>query len=337
MLQGSLENFALDEVLGLLSGTTKTGQLEIAGNRGTGTLVFHDGRLINGTASFTANGTELEDVMFELLRYGDGTFTFSLRDVDPGEVVENVSTVLANAEARLQDWRSIESVVPSLNHQVVPVLELPSDEVTVSRDEWATLMTIGTGCPASHVCDRLSLGEVEGSRRIKNLAERLLVNVTEPIGSYRRSRAGNAEAATATATGATGATGATAPAAAGTASTPAATSPAAPSAPSAPAAPAAPAPQPVSADTAPSLEALASNDQPGPALSSVMADRPPMPPVPSADELPTETPAAAVPPGPPSPSEIAGFGENIEDASELMDTVEDARGGILARYLKGEE
>ncbi len=333
MLQGSLENFALDEVLGLLSGTSKTGQLEIAGNRGTGTLVFHDGRLINGTASFTANGTELEDVMFELLRYGDGTFTFSLRDVDPGEVVENVSTVLANAEARLQDWRSIESVVPSLNHQVVPVLELPSDEVTVSRDEWATLMTIGTGCPASHVCDRLTLGEVEGSRRIKNLAERLLVNVTEPIGSYRRSKAGNAEAASTG--GATGTTGeAVAAAAASTGAT--ATAPSAPAAPTAPAAP-----EPVSADTAPSLEALASNDQPSPALGSVMADRPPMPPVPGADELQAETqaeiPAAAVPPGPPSPSEIAGFGENIEDASELMETVEDARGGILARYLKGEE
>lgn len=329
MLQGSLENFALDEVLGLLSGTSKTGQLEIAGNRGTGTLVFHDGRLINGTASFTANGTELEDVMFELLRYGDGTFTFSLRDVEPGEVVENVSTVLANAEARLQDWRSIETVVPSLNHQVVPVLELPSDEVTVSRDEWATLMTIGTGCPASHVCDRLTLGEVEGSRRIKDLAERMLVNVTEPIGSYRRSQAARAEAER-------GATGTTA-----SARTPI-------PAPVAPAKPAAPAPAPspaaaaktetVGTDTAPSLEELASADSSGPALGSIMADRPnaPAPAAPVA-EAPVESTSAATPPGPPSPSEIAGFGEKIEDASELMETVEDARGGILARYLKGEE
>ncbi|MEL6984930.1 MAG: DUF4388 domain-containing protein, partial [Actinomycetota bacterium] len=268
MLQGSLENFALDEVLGLLSGTSKTGQLEIAGNRGTGTLVFHDGRLINGTASFTANGTELEDVMFELLRYGDGTFTFSLRDVEPGETVENVSTVLANAEARLQDWRSIEAVVPSLNHQVVPVLELPSDEVTVSRDEWATLMTIGTGCPGSHVCDRLTLGEVEGSRRIKDLAERMLVNVTEPIGSYRRSQAARTEPAT------NGATGTTATATAAPASAPVATAPVAPAKPAAP--------QPVSADTAKSLEALASADGSGPALGSVMADRPQSTPAPAA-------------------------------------------------------
>ncbi|MEM9561141.1 MAG: DUF4388 domain-containing protein [Actinomycetota bacterium] len=310
MLQGSLENFALDEVLGLLSGTSKTGQLEIAGNRGTGSLMFHEGRLVNGSASFTANGTELEDIMFELLRYDDGTFTFTHREVSPDDVIENVSTVLANAEARLQDWRAIEAVVPSLNHQVVPVLELPSDEVTVSRDEWATLMTVGTGCPASHVCDRLSLGEVEGSRRIKDLAERMLVNVTEPVGSYRRSRPAAetgraaAPAAAGTAPAATAGAGATAGAAATIASTGA--QPAAAAAVSEPAS---------------SLEALAGG-------------------APSTPAAPAATPAAAtttVPPGPPSPSEIAGFGEQVEDASELLDGGDDARGGLLARYLRNEE
>ena len=313
MLQGSLENFALDEVLGLLSGTSKTGQLEIAGNRGTGTLVFHDGRLVDGSASFTANGGELEDVMFELLRYDDGTFTFSQRDVVPGDVIENVSTVLANAEARLQDWRSIESVVPSLNHQVVPVLELPSDEVTVSRDEWATLMTVGSGCPASHVCDRLSLGEVEGSRRIKNLAERMLVSVSEPVGSYRRSRTTTSETVRPSVSAPTSIAPKT-------------------DVPAEPVAPAADLSRPGS-ETAASLEALAGTDSAsGPTLGSIMADRPATP-----TSTSSEAKDATVPPGPPSPSEIAGFGENVEDASELMETIEDARGGILARYLRGEE
>jgi hypothetical protein len=326
MLQGSLENFALDEVLGLLSGTSKTGHLEIAGNRGTGSLIFHDGRLVDGTASFTANGTDLEDVMFELLRYRDGTFTFSARDVDPTDLVENVATVLANAESRLQDWRSIEDVVPSLSHRVLPVLELPSDEVTVSRDEWATLMTIGTGCPVSHVCDRLSLGEVEGSRRIKNLAERQLVDVTAPIAAAKPSRT------------------------------------AAPAALAAPAAVQAPEPVAVpngsaanghgavaeaangngAVAEAPNLEALAGTEAAtGPALGSLMAERPPMPAAPAESDLPAPavpTPQpVAVPPGPPSPAEIAGFSETVEDASELMETVEEARGGILARYLKGDD
>ncbi len=180
MLQGSLENFALDEVLGLLSSTSKTGQLDIKGDRGSGALMFREGRLVDGTASFTANGTGIEDVMFELLRYAEGNFTFTARDVEATEYEENVVSVLGTAETRLLDWRAIEAVVPSLNHVVSPVKELPADEVTITREEWSALTTIGAGCPASTVAEQLNLGEVEGSRQIKNLAERQLVEIGDP-------------------------------------------------------------------------------------------------------------------------------------------------------------
>lgn len=199
MLQGSLENFALDEVLGLLSGTSKTGQLEINGDRGSGTLAFSEGRLTDGTCSSTVNGTELEDVMFEMLRFADGTFSFSSREPGPVESSEDVGTILAGAEHRLRDWRLIEAVVPTLDHRVAPATELPADEVTISRDEWAALTVIASGCPVSNVCDRLELGEVEGSRQIKNLAERQLVVVSEPqngIGSL-----GSSTSRTSSATG----------------------------------------------------------------------------------------------------------------------------------------
>ncbi len=186
MLQGSLENFALDEVLGLLSSTSKTGQLDIKGDRGTGALMFREGRLVDGTASFTANGTGIEDVMFELLRYAEGSFTFTAREVEATEYEENVVSVLGTAENRLMDWRAIEAVVPSLNHVVTPAADLPADEVTITRDEWSALTTIGAGCPASTVCERLALGEVEGSRQIKNLAERQLVVIGHPGGGGSR-------------------------------------------------------------------------------------------------------------------------------------------------------
>lgn len=180
MLQGSLENFALDEVLGLLSSTTKTGQLAIKGDRGTGALSFRQGRLVSGSASYRANGTGIGDVMFELLRYSEGNFTFSAEDVQPTDYDEDVTSVLEDAENRLLDWRSIEAVVPTLNHVVTPVSDLPAEEVTITRDEWSALTIIAAGCPAMVVCERLGLGEVEGSRRIKNLAERQLVVISEP-------------------------------------------------------------------------------------------------------------------------------------------------------------
>ena len=94
MLQGSLEKFSLDEVLGLLSNTSKTGHLEIAGDRGHGSLLFNEGRLVEAKASHAGNGTNLEDVMFELLRFADGTFNFDSRDVEVSEDAMAVDCLL---------------------------------------------------------------------------------------------------------------------------------------------------------------------------------------------------------------------------------------------------
>ncbi len=295
MLQGSLENFALDEVLGLLSSTSKTGQLDIKGDRGSGALMFREGRLVDGTASFTANGTGIEDVMFELLRYSEGSFTFTAREIEATEYEENVVSVLSAAENRLLDWRAIEAVVPSLSHLVAPATDLPADEVTITRDEWSALTTIGAGCPASTVCERLQLGEVEGSRQIKNLAERQLVVIGETggLGSLKIR-------------------------------TPATQSQATPP------------------------PALAGNPAKAPAPDTddgVIADRPPMPPPPSIDDLALSSPStddlALSPPStddlaPPSPAEIAEFGDVLNDASELLDEPKDGN-GLLMQYIKGEE
>lgn len=188
MLQGSLDNFSLDEVLGLLSSTSKTGILELKGNRGSGSLKLNDGYLVAATASNTANGVAPEDVLFELLRYSEGTFSFSPSAHEDGTNRE-VADVVAAAEYRLSDWRTIESVVPSLRHTVAPSPNLPSDEITINRDEWTTLIVIGAGCPVAHVCEELGLGEVEGSRRIKGLAERGLVGVNPPKVSSSTRRA----------------------------------------------------------------------------------------------------------------------------------------------------
>lgn len=180
MLQGSLDNFALDEVLGLLSSTAKTGRLSLDGDRGNGSLTLRHGQLIQSEASFTSNGTAPEDVVFELLRYENGTFTFEVQEVDDESEGREVGEVLASAEGRLADWRTIEAVVPTLDHRVTPADALPAEEVKINRGEWATLRIIAAGCPASLVCDELGLGEVEGSRQIKGLAERGLVSVEAP-------------------------------------------------------------------------------------------------------------------------------------------------------------
>lgn len=353
MLQGSLENFALDEVLGLLAGTSKTGRLEIAGNRGTGVLSFNTGHLVDATASYTANGTGLEDVMFELLRFSDGTFNFKIGDIPMGESPENVASVLAAAESRLRDWRSIESIVPTLKHQVAPIAELPADEVTISRAEWAALRVIASGCPVSTVCDKLELGEVEGSRHIKDLAQRDLVVINEPIGGYSAPTAPTAEVSNGIAAPAPMPAPAPAPPVEDFSSEMSAigTVPPAPTA------------MPETAELGGydplGAEGIGAEAVTGDATTPdgmipdslngdanaldassglFMDDRPPMPPAPDAQDLLAEAGAADDPPAPPSPAEISSFGEEIEDVSELVQAQDDSKGGgLLARYLKSDD
>ncbi len=193
MLQGTLDNFALDEVLGLLAATQKTGKLEVAGDRGLGSLLFKDGAIVSADVN-SAAGHSTEDVMFELLRFSSGEFTFAPSVVEASDGAEDMDKVLAAAEARLQDWKEIAAVVPSLNHIVTPTPELPEESITINRSEWAVLNVIAAGCRVSRVCDDLALGEVEGSRSIKRLAERSLVLIGEPVESGRPAATSEPEA-----------------------------------------------------------------------------------------------------------------------------------------------
>jgi hypothetical protein len=181
MLQGSLDNFALDEVLGLLSSTSKTGRLELDGDRGTGSVTLRDGELVDAHAPGVIRADRPDDVLFELLRYGSGTFVFTATEVPAEAPTRAVAEVLDAAESRLADFRTIEAVVPSLTHHLTPVETLPADEVTIGRREWVALRSIGSGAPVSAVCEALQLNEIEGSRQVKGLIERGLIELHEPV------------------------------------------------------------------------------------------------------------------------------------------------------------
>jgi hypothetical protein len=187
MLQGSLDNFALHEVLGLLSDTAKTGRMRVTGDRGSGSLWLDAGQLIGSEASRAAADGPIEETMFELLRFTTGNFSFNADETpasksDPRPVPD----VLAEAKARLEQWREIEAVVPSLAHIIAPVAVLPAPEVTITADEWELLMAIGGGTEVGTICELFELGEVEGSRRVKLLIERELVEISTPAPMTRR-------------------------------------------------------------------------------------------------------------------------------------------------------
>ena len=176
-LQGSIETFALPDVMRLLASTRKTGRLRLTGTRGSGSVWVADGQVVAVDAeSRRAEGTV--DVLFELLRLPDGEFVFDADELPERlSPPEDVEPVLAQAESRLAEWRDIEAVVPSSRSWVTLAPTLGAEEVTIDADSWAMIVRVGHGTSVDALGDQFDLSELDVARTVRDLVERGLVEV----------------------------------------------------------------------------------------------------------------------------------------------------------------
>lgn len=169
-LQGDLDTFAFPDVLRLLAGTAKSGRLELDGDRGQGAAWLRDGGVVGGEVASAPHAEEPVDVIFELLRFHEGSFRFDGdADVDSRREPVGVDLLLEDAEAMLAEWREVEAVVPSLDVWLSLSPEITADEVVVSRDDWRMLATLGGGTSARELGDRLGMTELAVSRVVRDL------------------------------------------------------------------------------------------------------------------------------------------------------------------------
>ncbi|MFL6204007.1 MAG: DUF4388 domain-containing protein [Acidimicrobiales bacterium] len=185
-LQGTLDTFALPDVLRLLAATKKSGRLRITGGRGTGSIWVASGEVVGVEATHAPHATEAVDSLFELLRFQDGAFTFDA-DAAPEDPASptDVEILLAQAEGLLEEWRTIEAVVPSMDAWVSLRSTLPQAQVTIQQPHWTTLVAVGGGATVRRVADELCLAELPVSRAVKELVELGLVEIgdTPPSGA----------------------------------------------------------------------------------------------------------------------------------------------------------
>ena len=164
--------------MALLASSSKSGELRVVGGQVEGRLWLKDGCLV---ASSVGKAHGFVDAMFELLCLTEGNFVFKDGvDASAPEEAVPVEPIVHQAQERLREWRDIESVVPSLDHRVRLVPELPGPEVTVSADDWRLVMAIALAGTVRGVCDELALGHFEGCRGIRHLVDGGLVLVESP-------------------------------------------------------------------------------------------------------------------------------------------------------------
>ena len=196
-LQGTLETFSVPEVLRLLSGTRKTGLLALEGDRGVGNVWLHEGRIVSALSDHE-QGEKIEAVLFDLLRFEDGSFVFetdSEPDEEPTQDVD-VEEALVEAERLLEEWREIESVVPSLDVTVRLVEELSDESVTVTAEQWRSLAILGGGVTARRLGARHDMGEFDVSRLVRDLVEAGLVEVSLDAATEPAAQSSDADPAT---------------------------------------------------------------------------------------------------------------------------------------------
>lgn len=184
-LQGTLDTFALADVLRLLAATHKTGRLRVTGDRGSGSVWVVDGRVVATELAVPGAGSgDPAETLFTLLRFVDGSFTFESGAETPsaGDARE-IEPLLNQAEDLLAEWRSIEAVVPSLEAWLTLRPEIERD-VVVDADRWRVIAAVAGGASAASVGEALGTGELDTLRAVKELVELGLLEVGErPLGA----------------------------------------------------------------------------------------------------------------------------------------------------------
>ncbi|HEX4869067.1 MAG TPA: DUF4388 domain-containing protein [Acidimicrobiales bacterium] len=178
-LQGTLDTFALPDVLHLLAATKKTGRLRLTGERGGGSVWVDSGEAVAVVADHAPLAVEPVEALFELLRFEQGSFAFEAdeRTDTPGPS-SAVDSLLEGASALLAEWRDIESVVPSLDAYVTLRRQLDGD-VTISPAQWPTLVAVGSGSTVRGMGERLELAELPVSRAVRDLVHLGLVELED--------------------------------------------------------------------------------------------------------------------------------------------------------------
>lgn len=204
-LQGSLDTFALGDLIRLLTTTEKTGGLAVVGAGVRGQLWFGAGALVGAGDLGDADPAK---ELFDLLRLeDDGDFRFDA-DVSPdapGEPI-NASELLVAAEARLDEWRPVAELVPTPAVGVVLRDEVDDDAVTIAADTWRQIVAIGSGTTAGDLAATLGLDEVSAGFAIRDLVEAGLVQVL-PASVETTAAGATVEQETAVEESVTGATG----------------------------------------------------------------------------------------------------------------------------------
>ena len=199
-LQGTIDTFALVDVLRLLGSTAKTGRLTLDGDRGRGEVLVVEGKVnglaLGGDSDFDEQPAD--EAMFELLRFEDGSFVFDADESarDHTGITWEVETLLTGADVVAAEWNEICSILPSEDAWISLAGEIPGPEVVIDAERWRLLAVIGSGLPVTVLAESLAVSELQVGRVVRDLFDLGVIDVATEAPSGADTRATVASVAT---------------------------------------------------------------------------------------------------------------------------------------------
>ena len=121
---------------------------------------------------------QVVDAVFDLLRWPDGDFSFSVDEENSDDVGLTVSAeqVVAEANVRRETWDAVSRVIPSPE----VVLEMPvivPEGPTITREEWSLLALIDGSRTVGELVDVCGSGQFAVVSSLASLVQRGMLNI----------------------------------------------------------------------------------------------------------------------------------------------------------------
>jgi hypothetical protein len=178
-LRGSTSDFPLESVVGLLAGTSKTGELQVRGDGKVGALGFASGRLV--AAVMDAEGGE--NALGAIFAIREADFEFTPWNSPPESNLESgdlVAVLKRAAEAR-DRLAGIRQQIPD-DRARFKLSEKAADQgaVTFTPDRWRALLAVNGERDVAAIADQLRLGKMEALTLLAGLVKDGVIEAIPP-------------------------------------------------------------------------------------------------------------------------------------------------------------
>jgi hypothetical protein len=169
-LRGSTSDFPLESVIGLLAGTSKTGELQVRGDAKVGALGFSGGRLV----AAVMEGEGGENALGAVFAISEADFEFTPWETPPDANLEegDLVTILKRAAEARERITEMRRSIPD-DRLRFRLSEKAADQgaVTFTPDRWRALLAVNGERDVAAIAEQLRLGKMQALSLLAGLVK----------------------------------------------------------------------------------------------------------------------------------------------------------------------